>query len=152
MPINKKYHPDYRALYPGVEITPAVLAALNRSDRKIEYIEWELKHNRVRRNKAGEVVKVTPARESSLEELQEMSREFRGLAPSAEDTFLAQEQRRALRRSLATLNERERALIQAIFQDDLTEQEYAETLGITQQNVHKQKRRVLCKLLKIVKF
>ena len=42
MPINKKYHPDYRALYPGVDISDEVIKALRESDRKIEYMEYEL--------------------------------------------------------------------------------------------------------------
>ena len=37
-----KYTPDYRKLYPGVEIAPDVLRVLTNSDRKMKYCEFDL--------------------------------------------------------------------------------------------------------------
>ena len=38
-----KSHPDYTKLYPGAEIAPEVAQLLKRSDRKMEYMEVDLK-------------------------------------------------------------------------------------------------------------
>lgn len=146
MPKNRKYHPDYRALYPGVSIAPAVLAALNRSDRKIEYIEYELKHPRVRRNRRSEIVSVTPPREYSLEQLQARNEQFMGTALSAEEAFFAAERRRELRRCLALLTRHERTLIEALYCDDLTERELAAQTSRTQQSINERKLRIIAKL------
>lgn len=32
-----KYHPDYKKMYPGEDITPTVLSVLKQSDRKMKY-------------------------------------------------------------------------------------------------------------------
>ena len=150
MPMNKKYHPDYRALYPSVDISPIVMAALKKSDRKMEYIEWELKHPRVRRNRKGEIIRVLPPREYSLEYLQERNQQFMGTARSPEELYLAAEHRRQLRHCLAKLDRRDRRLLDMIYHDNLTERECADKLGISQKTVHKRKRGILCKLLKMM--
>ena len=33
-----KYHPDYKKMYPGEDITPTVLSVLKQSDRKMKYM------------------------------------------------------------------------------------------------------------------
>ena len=43
MSYANKYYPDYKKLYPGVEITPEVLATLRASDRQMRRFEEELK-------------------------------------------------------------------------------------------------------------
>jgi len=48
-----KYHSDYKKLYPGVEITPEIEKHLKRSDRKIRYMEVEIKHGVYRQGSAA---------------------------------------------------------------------------------------------------
>lgn len=43
---HDKYHPDYSKLYPGIESRPEILAVLKQSDRKMKYIEVDLKTER----------------------------------------------------------------------------------------------------------
>ena len=43
---KRKYRPDYGKLYPGVELNEAVLDVLKKSDRKMEYMEYDLKAER----------------------------------------------------------------------------------------------------------
>jgi len=150
MPKNKKYHPDYGKLYPGVEIPKEVLKALKKSDRKMEYMEWELKHSRVRKNKAGEVISVTPPREDSLERIDAAGNRL-CVTPTLEEEFFKAEEERELHRCLALLSEDERALIHALFADRLTEREYARLLGKTQQCVNKRRQAVLKKLRRLMK-
>jgi len=151
MPRNKKYHPDYSRLYPDAEISPEVMVTLKKSDRKMEYMEWELKHSRVRKNTAGEITSVMSAREESLERMQEAGK-FPGTVPSPEEPFFQAEEERELYRCLALLNDDEQALIHALFVDRLTEQEYAAVIGRTQQSVNERKQRILGKLKKLLKI
>ncbi|MDL2293386.1 sigma-70 family RNA polymerase sigma factor [Ruminococcaceae bacterium OttesenSCG-928-D13] len=153
MPLNKQYHPDYRVLYSDVPISPSVMNVLKKSDRKMEYIEWELKHARVRRNRKGEITRIIPPREHSLEQLHEQNQHFIGTALSPEDIFFINERRKELHRCLSLLDKQELNLIHALYHDKLTEREYAAQTGLCQKAVNKRKRRVLVKLKKIfVKF
>lgn len=43
MSYTNKYYPAYKKLYPGVEITPEILAVLRASDRQMRRFEEELK-------------------------------------------------------------------------------------------------------------
>ena len=54
---HDKYHPDYSKLYPGIESRPEILAVLKQSDRKMKYIEVDLKTERpVYSKKAGRII------------------------------------------------------------------------------------------------
>ena len=43
---NDQYHPDYMKLYPGIEDRPDVLRVLKKTDRKMEYMEVEIKQEK----------------------------------------------------------------------------------------------------------
>ena len=150
MPINKKYHPDYRALYPGADISDEVLKALRESDRKIEYMEYELKHSRVRRDSNGEIKSTTPPRESSLELLIERDKQFAVNSRSIEDGLLDQETHERLHHCIDVLMQDERALIDALFYQGVSDAAYAKEIGMSQTGLSKKKRRILGKLLKLM--
>jgi len=63
--------------------------------------------------------------------------------PLLEDTVI---DRLSLLDALAVLTNNERALIEALFFEGLTERAYAVRIGISQKNVHKKKRRILATL------
>ena len=56
-----------------------------------------------------------------------------------------------LHRCIDQLPREDRALIQALFFDGLSEREYAKDIGLSQKGINKRKRRILCKLLKMMK-
>ena len=56
-----------------------------------------------------------------------------------------------LHRCIGQLPREDRALIQALFFDGLSEREYATDIGLSQKGINKRKRRILCKLLKMMK-
>ena len=56
-----------------------------------------------------------------------------------------------LHRCIDQLPREDRALIQALFFDGLSEREYATDIGLSQKGINKRKRRILCKLLKMMK-
>ena len=55
-----------------------------------------------------------------------------------------------LRRILTQLSESDRQLIQALFFEGLTEQKYADQLGVAQQVINRKKHRILKKLKKLL--
>ena len=150
--LNKMYHPDYRALYPGLPIPPKVLSDLKKSDRKMEYIEHDLKHSRVRRGADGEIISVTPPREDSLERMLEANNQFAVPAPSPEELFMATEEVSVLHQCLDTLAPDDRALIEALFYDGFSEKEYGKTIDLSQTGVSWRKRKILCGLKKLLNF
>ena len=94
-----KYTPDYRKLYPGVEIAPEVLRVLTGSDRKMKYCEFDLKTERKRKDKRTKVVTVLPAKEDSLERLEE-SRHYLSAGASLKLGLIERDELERLRNSL----------------------------------------------------
>ncbi|MDL2272966.1 sigma-70 family RNA polymerase sigma factor [Oscillospiraceae bacterium OttesenSCG-928-G22] len=146
MPKIKKYYPDYAALYPDTPIHPKVIKALRESDRKMKYMEYDLKCEQPLRNEAGAVVGLIPSREDSYERLLEIDKQFAGSAPSPEAIFFSGEEIRELHEAIAALDEEDRALIEALFFDGCTEQKYAATIGLSQTGVCWRKHKILDKL------
>jgi RNA polymerase sigma factor (sigma-70 family) len=72
--------------------------------------------------------------------------ETRGTAGQAGDPLLAAEAKNALEDAVATLPKPERSLITSLFYDGVTENQVADSLGISQPAVNKRKRKILDKL------
>ncbi|MCP1109727.1 sigma-70 family RNA polymerase sigma factor [Ohessyouella blattaphilus] len=148
MPKIKKYYPDYAALYPDTPIHPKVIKALRESDRKMKYMEYDLKCEQPLRNEAGAVVGLIPSREDSYERLLEADKQFAGSAPSPEDVFFAGEEIRELHKAVAALDAADRELIEALFFVGQTVQGYALQIGVSRYVVHRRRRRILGMLKK----
>lgn len=146
MPKNRKYYPDYSKLYPGVDIPANVLAALRQSDRKMKYMEYDLKTEQPVRDENGSVIALLPGREDSLERLMETNKQLMATGPSPEQVVEEREETEELHRCLSLLTVDEQALIHALFVDRLTEREYGKKIGLSQKNVNKYKHRILRKL------
>ena len=71
--------------------------------------------------------------------------------PTPETVMLHEEELWLLRTALLQLTAEEKALIDALFYQELTEREYALQLGISQKGVNKRRHKVLAKLRKIIK-
>jgi RNA polymerase sigma factor (sigma-70 family) len=72
------------------------------------------------------------------------------LAMSAEDTFFRKFESEALTKALASLEPKDRHMVEALILDGVTEREYAAEIGIAQKNVNKKKQRILLRLRKIL--
>ena len=141
-----------------VEVSKEVYAAYSSSAYKMEYMERGLKRDRVKRGANGKAVKdengqpvVLPEREVSLNKLFDEDWDFPTSEPSPEDAVLSFENFESdeLRRCLSLLTDDEQALIHALFDKGMTEQEYADLLGIKQPSVNERKQRILKKIKKI---
>ena len=132
----------------AVEVSEEIYEYLTRSDRRIRYVEKDLKRSRYIIDSEHETTKVIPKREESLDRLTEIGKEF----PDGESDF--QENmilKIMLEQALAKLSNEERYLITQLFYFNRTERELAAELHQTQQNINKIKHRILCKLYEILK-
>ena len=152
MPKYDKYHPDYGSLYPEIQARPDVLSVLKKSDRKMEYMEVDIKQERFSYDPEGKVADLLPGREDSYDRLmEEEHRQFSIDEPTPEAVMLHEEELWLLRTALLQLTAEEKALVDALFYQELTEREYAQQLGISQKGVNKRRHKVLAKLKKIIK-
>ena len=146
-----KYHPDYTKLYPGEDITPEVLESLKRSDRKMEYMEVDLKQGGFRQDPATQTAVFVPSREDSLERMQEEDKaEFVLTAPSPEDEAVHKDEVDRLCRAMRMLEPEEYELIYALFFESMTEREYAKRIGSAPMTIHNRKVRIQGKLKKLM--
>ena len=144
-----KYHPDYRKLYPGVKISPEVMKTLKQSDRKMEYMEVDLKQGPFQR----ETAEFARCREDSLERLiDEEGMEFVSSGLSPEETAIRNDEKSRLRRALLMLEAEEFALIWALYFVGLSEAEYAKHMGVSQKTISNRWVKIAKKLKNQLKF
>lgn len=142
-----KYHPDYQALYPSEEITPEVMKILRESDRKMKYMEVELKQGTYCQNLEAKTAMFIPSREDSLERMQEEEKtEFASAAPSPEDEAIHKDELCRLRKALEILKPDERELIVAIYYEGFSEHQLAARFGIPQTTINYRKTKALISL------
>ena len=101
MPKYDKYHPDYGRLYPEIQARPDVLSVLKKSDRKMEYMEVDIKQERFSYDPEGKVADLLPSREDSYDRLiEEEHHQFALDEPSPENMLLQEEELHLLRAAL----------------------------------------------------
>ena len=152
------YYPDYHKLYPDVKISDEVMAVLRKSDRKMRYMEWELKKSREIVAKASEgkeaenrnVRKVRPAREYYFEQVQEELDAIAMSRTDLESQTIHMEQLHILNVALGSLSEEESSLIYALFYQGVSLREYARRTGAPVMTVQNRKNRILRKLKKYI--
>ena len=104
MSYTNKYYPAYKKLYPGVEITPEILAVLRASDRQMRRFEEELQAEGFESDNKKQTARFIPSREDSYERLvQDENCQFSDSTADVEDAVLRRETMRHLHRALAQL-------------------------------------------------
>lgn len=147
---HDQYHPDYQKLYPGVELSPEILSTLKKSDRKMKYIEVDLKSERFVHSQKEKIAVFLPSREDSYDRLLEEHRQFIHAGVTPEDTLMQSVELESLRDALAHLPCEERRLVRLRYWCGCTQEETALKLGLTQQAVSYRERCILQKLKKIM--
>ena len=134
-----------------VEVTDEVYMAYTQGDRKMRYFENDLKTERFVLGKEGQMVRVIPSREDSLDRLvDENAQQFSDEQESVESVVLHKLEVDKLHTALAMLTPEEQALIQALFFEEKTERQYAEELGVYRNAIHVRKTKTLKKLKKLL--
>ena len=148
--IHYKYE-KYRP-YPCLKERPDVLEVLKKSDRKMKYMEVDLKSEQRRKNAENGAESYVPSKEDSLERLIYSAKcQFADDAEGVEDSVIRIDDLCRLRAALDQLSEEERFLIYALFFDERSERELEEMMGIHRMTIHNRKIRILQKLKKMLR-
>ncbi len=135
-----------------IEVTEEIYQVYMQGDRKMRYLETDLKIERTILDESGRIQQIIPSREDSLDRLvEDNARQFEDTRESVEDAVLRKLAEDDLRRALTKLTDEEYALVYALFYEGRTERDYAKELGVSQVAVHKRKQRILKKLKGILK-
>ena len=143
MPHYDRYYPDYLRKYPGIERWPEVLQELRRSDRKMKYIEADLKGEIFIEDQQNEIAAFIPSREDSYErQLEEKKRRFEVCTESPEEYLIRKEILVSLRSCLAKLTAEEFYLIIRRYWDGATQAEVTQELQKSQQAISYQESKI----------
>lgn len=130
------------------EVTKAEALAFRRFQRRVRYLEVNIKQERFDRKRTV----LLPSKEDSLDRLYELGNDFADEQEPVEDTVITKIMVDKLHECLERLTEDERNLIFALFFQGKTERQYAAERGISQQAISKKLRNVLLKLGNMLKF
>lgn len=141
---------NYRKLYP--DASDEIIAVLEKSDRKMEYQQYDLKAERFRICYENQTVTCIPSREDSYERLLEESRQFEAADETVEDAAVKAVLIEKMLSCLKSLSPQEQELITELFFKGKTERQLSKATGVPQQTVHDRKARILGKLKKLMKI
>ncbi len=127
----------------AVEVSDEIYEILKKSDRRIKYVEKDLKETRYIINQKKATVKEIPSREDSLDRLTEIGKDFADSDSDFQDSMIL---KIMLDEALAKLSDEERYLITQLFYLGRTERDLANELGISQYTVNRNKHKILKKL------
>ena len=140
-----------------VEVSEAVYKEYAAYSRKMKYMEFDFKNDRVVQGKDGKAIRdangstaMQSEREVSLDKLIDENWDFPSAELSAEEAVIKYLEVESLYICLDLLDAHEQELIQALFFDGLTEREYAVKIGVVQKTINNRKRKVLEKLKKLL--
>ncbi len=150
MPRKDKYYPDYIKMYPCLKERKDILQALRQSDRKMKYIEVDLKQERCIVDQTQQSTTLQPSRDDSYERLiYENGQEF----PANEDLealVCEKDIVDRLHHAMLQLDKQDQELISALFFDRLSERQYARKKHQHYMTVHSRKVRILAFLKKLL--
>lgn len=139
---------NYREKYPG--LSDKIIEMLVKSDRKIEYQQYDLKVERYRIDYAKETIVCIPSREDSIDRLLEENRQFAAEAENVEDVVVKAVMIEKMLTCLKLLTIEEQKLIAELFFKDKSEYQLSAETGIPRMTLHDRKVRILGKLKKLI--
>jgi RNA polymerase sigma factor (sigma-70 family) len=127
----------------AVEVSDEVYKILRKWDRRIKYVEHDLKETRYIIDQKKETVKEIPSREDSLDRLTDLGFDFENRTADFRETV---SDKIMLEQALEKLSDEERYLITQLFYLGRSERDLAEELGVSQYTVNRNKHKILKKL------
>jgi len=140
---------NYREKYPG--LSDEIIEVLVKSDRKMEYQQYDLKVERYRIDYNKGTVTYIPSREDSFDRLLEENRQFASGAEGVEDAAVKAVMIEKMLNCLKLLDPEEQELITELFFKDKSEYQLSAETGIPRMTLHDRKVRILGKLKKFMK-
>jgi DNA-directed RNA polymerase specialized sigma24 family protein len=143
---NKKT--NYREKYP--DLSDEIIEVLEKSDRKMEYQQYDLKIERYRIDSLTGIVTYLPSREDSYERLLEENRQFAADAEGVEDAAVKAVMIEKMLAYLKRLTPKEQELITELFFRSKSERQLSAETGIPYMTIHDRKVKILYKLKKLM--
>jgi DNA-directed RNA polymerase specialized sigma24 family protein len=141
---------NYREKYPG--LSDEVIDVLEKSDRKMEYQQYDLKVERYRIDCTKGTVAFFPSREDSLDRLLEGKRQFADDTEVVEDTAVKTVMIEHMLDCLKLLAPEEQKLINELFFRGKSERRLSAETGIPYMTIHDRKVKILRKLKKLMEI
>lgn len=139
---------NYREKYP--DLSDDIFELLVKSDRKMEYQQYDLKVERYRIDYDKGTVTYIPSREDSFDRLLEDNRQFAADAEGVEDTAVKAVMIEKMLVGLQQLTPEEQELITELFFKGKSEHQLSDEMGIPRMTLHDRKARILGKLKKLM--
>lgn len=136
--------PNFRKMYP--EASDEIIEILKRSERKMQYQEFDLKKEYTMIDQETQTVWTIPSQEDSYERLLELSVSFAVDQPSTEDIAIQNILLKQLEDALHLLAPDEMDLIEQLYFREYSEREVAENYEVSQNTIHRRKHQILRKL------
>ena len=131
----------------AVEVSDEVYKILRKWDRRIKYVEHDLKETRYIIDQKKETVKEIPSREDSLDRLTDLGFDFENRTADFRETV---SDKIMLEQALEKLSDEERYLITQLFYFEKPVQELAAEQNVTCQTINYRKRKILTKLRELI--
>ena len=139
---------DYHAKYPGV--SKEIIEVLEKSDREMEYLQYDIKVERRRIDSVSGTVTYLPSREDSYERLLEENKQFIAAGEGVDDAAIKTVMIEKMLTCLKQLSMEEQKLITALFFKGKSEHQVSRETGIAQRTIHDRKIKILAKLKKLM--
>lgn len=139
---------NYREKYP--EASDAVIEVLEKSDRKMEYQQYDLKVEHYHIDRVSCAINFIPSREDSFERLKDLNHQFAADEISVEDAAVQAVLIEKLFSCLNLLTPQEQELINELFFKGKSEHQISRETDIAQKTVHDRKVKIICKLKKLM--
>ena len=139
---------NYREKYPG--LSDEIIEVLVKSDRKMEYQQYDLKIERYQIDCISRTVTYSPSREDSYERLLGENRQFAIECEGVEDSAVKAVMIQKMLSCLKLLTTEEQELINELFFNGKSEHQMAKTSGIPRMTIHNRKKRILAQLKKLL--
>lgn len=141
---------NYRVNYPG--LNEEIYELLEKSDRKMEYQQYDLKTERYQIDCTKRTVTFFPSREDSYERLLEEKLQFALEIEAVEDAAIKTVLIERMLNCLKNLSEQEQELIYNVFFLEKTQTELENVYKISQQAISKRLKKALKNLAKIMEI
>ncbi len=139
---------NYREKYPG--LSDDIIEMLKKSDRKMEYQQYDLKVEHYRIDCTKKTVTYLPSREDSYERLLEENRQFASDAEGVEDTAVKAVMIQQMLACLKLLTSEEQNLITELYFKGKSEHQLSRETGNPRMTIHNRKNRILEQLKKLM--
>jgi RNA polymerase sigma factor (sigma-70 family) len=139
---------NYRKKYP--ELNDEIVEVLQKSDRKMEYQQYDLKKERYKIDYVNGIVTYIPSREDSYERLLEENKQFSYDTESVEDIVVKTIMIEKMLDCLKQLSPEELEVITELFFHGKSERQLSEQTGVHYMTIHDRKIRILRKLRKLM--